>query len=265
MTEGLTADLFLTTDFATTFKTPLIFAPGEGWEYSSGIDWAGLMVERVSGLSLENYLKKNVWGPLGVESMTFFPNKDPKVSAKLADLSLRAGGITMMGTAQDPNGSVKHTDDTVWNKDIAFCSGGAGCYGAPLDYQKLLHSLCVGDGKVLKNSTLDIMFQDHLTPEAKAAFNASLQIPEMRAICGVDEGQYVSYGLGGMIFLEDVDGGRKAGTLNWGGYPNLIWFCDRKSGLSGIMGSQIVPPGDLKIGGLMKEWEQALYKRAGKA
>jgi CubicO group peptidase (beta-lactamase class C family) len=252
------------TDFIATFKTPLVYPPGEGWEYSNGIDWAGLIVERISGLDLEDYFQKHIWTPLGVHSMTFYPHKNPAVAGKLADMSLRAGGSTAMGTAVDPNGIMEYTSDTVWNQDMGFASGGAGLYGAPLDYAKLLHSICVGDEKILKNSTLDLMFQDHLSAAAKTAFEATLQVPEMRAIYGVRPGQKVSWGIGGMVYLEDVEGGRRMGTLNWGGYPGLFWFCDRVAGISGMLASQIIPPGDEVFKGLMEEWEGEVYRNAGK-
>jgi CubicO group peptidase (beta-lactamase class C family) len=63
---------------------PLLFAPGEGWEYSTGVDWAGLMVERVNGnITLDEYMKKNVWAPLGIELLTFHPYQNPEVKARL--------------------------------------------------------------------------------------------------------------------------------------------------------------------------------------
>lgn len=45
-------------------KYPLVFEPGTSWEYSVGVDWAGFMVERVSGMDLDAYMKKNIWGTL---------------------------------------------------------------------------------------------------------------------------------------------------------------------------------------------------------
>ncbi|EPE24881.1 beta-lactamase/transpeptidase-like protein [Glarea lozoyensis ATCC 20868] len=265
LTGGETPAIYMTSpDLISTFKTPLTYVPGEGWEYSSGIDWAGLIVERISGMELETYFQKHIWDPLDVRSMTFFPAQHPEIAGKLVDMSLRAGGSTAMGTAVDPNGKMEYTTDTVWNPDMKFASAGAGLYGAPLDYQKLLHSLCVGDEKILENATLDLMFQDHLAPAAKTAFEATLEVKELRAVYGVREGQKVSWGIGGMVYLEDVEGGRRKGTMNWGGYPGLFWFCDRVSGVSGVLASQIIPPGDEVFKGVMEEWEGVVYRNAGK-
>ncbi|KAH6666951.1 beta-lactamase/transpeptidase-like protein [Halenospora varia] len=257
--------LFVTKHITEEFKFPLLFAPGQGWEYSVGIDWAGLMVERVTGTDLESYLHTNVWGPVGGGNFTFHPKSKPSVLEKMTDMSFRSGGLNKMGAVIDPHGKVVYTEDGVWNPETPGCQGGAGYYGSPKDYAKLLHSFCAEDEKVLKKSTVDEMCTDQLTPQARGMLQGKCNIPELReAYGGPPEGLEISYGLGGMVFLSDVKGGRRKGTLNWGGYPNLAWFIDRKSGMSGILGSQLCPPGDPQTNGWFKEWEQEIYKKAGK-
>lgn len=204
--------------------------------------------------------------PLGASSMTFYPKKTPSTFANLTDMSARSGGMTPYGTAADPEAPVEYTENRVFGLDMPDCSGGAGLFGNVIDYQKLLHSICADDGKILKKETVDYMFQNHLSAVSKDVFNKRLENPAIREILGggVMTGMEIGYGLGGMIFLNDVEGGRRAGTIAWGGYPNLLWFCDRKAGLSGIAGSQIVPSGDTKFNSLFALWEQELYKKAGK-
>ena len=50
------------------YTTPLIFEPGERWEYGVNIDWLGMIVHKVSGLRLDEYIKKNITEPLGLKS-----------------------------------------------------------------------------------------------------------------------------------------------------------------------------------------------------
>jgi CubicO group peptidase (beta-lactamase class C family) len=246
-------------------KVPLLFEPGTSWEYSVGIDWAGKMVERVSGLDLETYFKKNIWGPLGVESITFHPQGHPTTLQRLTDMSLRQGGISPMGAAINPEAPVEYSSDRVFSLDAPDCFGGAGLYGNVIDYQKLLQSICADDGKLLKKETVDYMFQDHLSAASKAELNNRLKIPEIRDVFGgVPGGMEITYGLGGMIYLKDVEGGRRAGSMAWGGYPNLVWFVDRKAGVNGIAGTQICPPGDPKNNSLVHLFEKELYKSVGK-
>jgi len=51
--------------------TPLLAEPGERWEYSISIDWAGLMVEAVSGMRLDRYMKENLFEPLDMRDTGF--------------------------------------------------------------------------------------------------------------------------------------------------------------------------------------------------
>ncbi|KAG9195851.1 hypothetical protein G6011_00972 [Alternaria panax] len=158
------------------FNFPLMFEPGSSWTYGPGIDYAGLVVERISGLTLEDYMKKNLWVPLGITDITFFPSTRPDLAARMADMSER----TETGKANNAMGGIpKH---------------------------------------ILKD-----------------------------------------YGLGGVINMSDGPDGSKAGTMRWGGYPNLIWWVDRKSGFCGIYGGQVVPPGDATCAALTRKWEEGVY------
>jgi CubicO group peptidase (beta-lactamase class C family) len=246
-----------------SYDYPLLFEPGESWEYSVGIDWAGEMVMRVTNTPLEAYMEKNIWEPLGIKYMTFFPKKRPEVMARLADMSLRDCDITMFGTAVDPKAKLIYTDNTIWTMDSVAHHGGAGGYGSPLDYQKMLHSICANDGKLLKSETIDEMFKPQLTDAARAKVQEALLIPEMNQVYGGwPKGIRVDWGIGGMMNLDALPG-RSAGSIAWGGYPNLQWWCDRTAGMSGIIGSQINPPGDVLISELFHTWTKDLYQNAG--
>ena len=52
-------------------NSPLVFEPGTSWMYGMGTDWAGKMVERATGETLETYMSKNIWGPLHLKNVTF--------------------------------------------------------------------------------------------------------------------------------------------------------------------------------------------------
>jgi len=258
--------MYLTRPLTESFLFPLLFAPGDAWDYSVGIDWAGIMVERLNGnITLQAYLEKNIWGPLEVKSMTFHPTSNPAILEKLVDMSERAGGVTPYHLAADPEGKVGYTTNRAWNMESTpGCSGGAGGYGAPYDYQKMLQSICSDDGKLLKSSTIDEMFKPQLSDAARQSLMEKLAVPEMnQAYGGLPAGTKVDWGIGGILVMEDLPGRRK-GSMSWGGYPNLLWWIDRESGMSGIYGSNFTPPGDLKTISLFYMWEKEMYARAGK-
>lgn len=182
-TQGITPSLIIQGPLLPAFTMPLLFAPGESWEYSVGLDWAGWMVERVNGgITLEQYLNENVWAPLGVESITFYPKRNPATMSKLVDISDREGGFTPFGTAANPEGKVVYTDNTIWNQETDGCAGGSGCYGAPLDYHKLLNSLLKEDEKILRKSTVEEMFKPQLNDAGRAAFMEKMTIPELNDV-----------------------------------------------------------------------------------
>ncbi|KAG7106864.1 ML-236A carboxylate methylbutanoyltransferase mlcH like protein [Verticillium longisporum] len=115
---------------------PLLFQPGEGWEYGVGIDWAGIALERRTGDTLNNYLQKHVFQPLGLKNISMFPNEDMR--AKLAHMH-----------ARDPDGTLRPRDhllrrplvvDLDNDREIAsvFNSGGAGLFAKPQEYTKVL-------------------------------------------------------------------------------------------------------------------------------
>jgi CubicO group peptidase (beta-lactamase class C family) len=246
-----------------SYNYPLLFEAGESWEYSVGIDWAGEMVMRVTNLSLEDYMKANIWGPLGIKNITFHPKQNPEVLSRLADMSERDCAVTMFGTATDKNAKLKYTSNGVWKMDSVTEHGGAGGYGSPQDYQKMLHSICSDDGKLLQSATIDEMFKPQLTDAARTKMQEFVDIPDMRQVYGgLPEGVKVDWGIGGIMNLTAMPG-RSAGSISWGGYPNLLWYVDRKAGMSGMIGTQICPPGDVIVNTLTHEWTARCYKEAG--
>jgi methyl acetate hydrolase len=67
-------------------KTPLIADPGDKWEYGINIDWAGKAVERVSGLSLDGYMRERIFTPLGMKDTVFIlkPDQQARVASVYA-------------------------------------------------------------------------------------------------------------------------------------------------------------------------------------
>lgn len=246
---------------------PLLFEPGTSWEYGVGHDWAGKLVERLTGMDLETYLSKNIWGPLGTTgSITFFPKSHPTTFQKLMDMSVRSGGLSPMGAPLNPQAPAEYQEDPVVNQEPPDCFGSMGLFGNLTDFQALLHSICADDGKILRSETINLMFQDHLAPNARAVLEQAENLRESQTTSGTESTPvHVTHGLGGMIYLKDVEGSRRTGTMAWGGYPNLIWFVDRTTGMSGVAGTQICPPIDPKCRELFKAWEQELYKKAGRS
>jgi CubicO group peptidase (beta-lactamase class C family) len=196
------------------FTYPLVYEPGTGWEYSTGIDWAGKVVERVTGETLESYFQKHIFDPLGITSITFWPHRNPSIQGKLAAMTVRtaSGGV-------EPYKGPYITDG------VEDCFGGNGAYGNLEDYMKILTSLLVNDGKLLRKETADQFFQPQLTAGSKAAQKAIIQDPAKIKLFVGDYPTDMEYdwGLGGILVQSEGRTRRSKGTMIWSGMPNLFW------------------------------------------
>lgn len=203
------------------FNVPLVFEPGTSWMYGTGIDWAGKLVERVAKLSLEEYMKKNLWEPLGVKDMTFSLSRRPDLKARMADMSGR----------DDPTGKVRYTDErmsyqTGSGDEVEDCMGGTGVFASAEEYIKILQAVLTTDEteKILKKDTTEELFRPQMN-EGGIAGLATVLSQEManNAMGGMSDQVEKDYGLGGLVIKGDSPDGTKDGTMSWGGYPNLTW------------------------------------------
>lgn len=219
------------------FSHPLGFQPGDSWMYGPGLDWAGKVVERVTGRTLGEHIQKRIWEPLGIDDASFWPVTREDLRARLVDLN-----------PEDPEGLGRAVagGNGDMNKRSRGDFGGHGLYMPGASYIKVLHSLLANDGKLLTESTVDNMFRQHLSTKAAAGHEAALSGPMGGFFrLGIDPGVKLGHGLGGVVVLEDIEGWYGAPTLSWGGGLTLTWFIDRKNDLCGVGAVQSALPVDM--------------------
>lgn len=249
------APLGLSGNLITAYKTPLLFEPGNGWAYGGGIDWAGELVARLNGTSLEDYIQRNICEPLGITSMTFRLGKHPQLQDRMMAVSARAA-----------DGSLIHSKRP-WPDAAAEDCAGAGLYSSVPDYMKVLHDLISERPVLLKVETVEEkMFApqfDEGSDAHEGLLNATNIINIMAGATGVTE-EDINWGIGGIYTTKDAEFTRK-GTLLWGGYPNLTWMANRKQGIAALYASQIVPPGDAKSTALARRFFEESWKKTKSA
>jgi len=242
-------------DVVSRFTYPLIFQPGEQWSYGSALDWAGLLVERLTDSTLEVFMKSNIWGPLGLHSMTFFPDKREGLRVRVPELSVRG-----------PDGQLYPFREAFINTGMRGCSGGAGGYSSMSDYVKFLQHLLVNDGTILRRESVDELFESQLTAAQSASLKEYFSGPKGAFFIGeFDLGAYEhGWSFGGILFLQGYkDGRRSARSVSWGGVANCFWLMDREAGLALSFGTQVIPPGDVKVKEVITLVEKEVYKMAG--
>jgi hypothetical protein len=130
------------------------------------------------------------------------------------------------------------------------------------DYIKVLTAIVDNNGALLTPASVGLLFKSCLSAAAASALQEvrSAQIVATEGVeMAIPAPAHVSYSVGGMLTDEDVPGGRKAGSLSWGGLPNLSWVIDPESRLALFYASQLVPPGDPDSVGMVRRFEAAVY------
>lgn len=228
-------------------RQPLLFDPGERWQYGISLDWAGQLVEAASGQKLGDYLQQHVLGPLGMSDTAF------RISASMRSRLARIH-------ARLPDGQLAPIDLEL-PEQPGFDMGGGGLYGTLGDYLKFIRMvLNQGNspgGRILRAETLELMSRnqlgDLLVQPVKSAdptlTNDFILPPEIPH----------QWGLAWMINTKPLPTGRPAGSLMWAGLTNCYYWIDPASGLGGALLMQILPFADVKALPLFLGFEYAVY------
>jgi CubicO group peptidase (beta-lactamase class C family) len=223
-------------DVEGRFTTPFAFQPGEGWMYGTGLEWAGLLVEKVAGMRLDEYFRKHIFGPVGTSEtdISFFPVGEG-MGDRMPDLN-----------PNDPQGlGLSASMGTSFHDEIpGACYGGGGAYASAEAYISVLQSLLANNGKVLNCDTVTEMLKPQLEPKAKESMVSRLQGEWAPYFNMGSTGQSPDFGLGGLLVTESGDGsGLGKGTITWGGGCNSAWFIDPENEICGFVCPQLgIPP-----------------------
>ena len=228
--------------------TPLLFDPGDDWEYGSNIDWAGQVVEGVTGKRLGEVFEERIFKPLGMTSTAF--TLTPAMRERLARIHQR-----------ESDGSLKPLTDFELPQPPEIDMGGHGLYGTVGDYCRFIR-MWLNDGagehgRVLKPETVRMAERNGLG-ERKIKGLPGV-IPELSNYAEFFPGMPKSWALTFMINEEDAPTGRPAGALGWAGLANLFYWIDRQNGIGGYWATQILPFGDPTSFGGYLDFETAVY------
>jgi len=213
---------------------PLLYQPGDRWVYSVAHDVQAALVEKLSGMKFDEFVRTRIFAPLGMTESYFKLPENVKPRVPPEYITGRDGKL-----ARNPSPLAQSYGDNVL--------GGFSISTTALDYAKfaqmLLNKGQLNGVRLLSPKTVELMSTNHLTPAAMAAG-------------GVSPG--TGYGLGVSVLLDTAEKGNlgSVGEFGWSGAASTHVLIDPKEDLVAVYGTQLFG-GDM---GLRAEFATLLYQ-----
>ena len=238
----------ISTGKLASLRLPLLFDPGERWQYGINIDWVGLAVEAASGKTLDVYFREHIFDPLGMTNTEFAPT--PEQTSRLVRVHKR-----------ETDGSLEPIvlDSPPANPE--FWAGGGGLYSTGGDYLTFLR-MVLGQGRfdgarLLRPETVAAMASNQ-TGDLEAGVMRTA-MPERTNDFALFPGMRCHWGLGWMITPQPGPNGRSPGSLTWGGIFNSYYWIDPVKRVAGVIMTQFLPFADPRALALSGAFERAVY------
>ena len=230
---------------------PLAFDPGERWDYGPGIDWLGLVVEKLDGRRIDQFCQEEIFAPLKMTDTVF--ELDEARMSRLA---------TNYGRGEDGRFA---PFDLMPPPSPEVYGMGHALYSTPADYMRFVRAM-LGAGelegaRVLSRAAMQQMLANqigHLTiPEMVSL------APPISANVNLFPGTPKTHSIGFLRTEEDVPGMRAAGSQGWAGICNTHYWFDPSNGVGAVLMTQSLPfvePGLVKT---YTAFEKAVYAGQG--
>ena len=143
-------------------KLPLLYQPGKGWTYSMSMDIEGYIVEKLSGQSLPDFMRDNIFQPLGMKDAGFFVPEDKRGRFSAAYTTGPNGELELVGAG--PSGR-----STTYAAQPTLPSGGGGMVSTAEDYYRFAQMM-LNDGeldgkRILAPASVKLMTSNHVPAE----------------------------------------------------------------------------------------------------
>jgi CubicO group peptidase (beta-lactamase class C family) len=210
---------------------PLLFNPGDRFEYSLGIDVLGRLIEVASGKPLDEFFRTRIFEPLGMQDTYFFPpdSKVPRIAA--AYTYYDGKGLNRFPDAPIVEGSMIYSADYPYRGPKKLFAGGAGLNSTAMDYARFSHMILnggkLGNTRILSRKTVELMSHDQLGK------------------IGPDMGFGIGFGISGAKGPLDELG--SVGAIGWGGFFYTTFSIDPKEDMIVVFMAQLHPTGGLTL------------------
>jgi CubicO group peptidase (beta-lactamase class C family) len=210
---------------------PLLFNPGEKWEYSLSVDVLGRLIEVVSGEPLDEFFRKRIFDPVGMKDTYFFPPDNKLNRLATAYTYYPEKGLNRFPDTPIREGSFVYSADYPTNGPKKLFSGGAGLVSTAMDYarfcQLMLDEGKFGNTRLLSRKSVELMTHDQLGK------------------ISVDQGFGLGFGIEGV--KEPLSELGTPGAYAWGGFFYTAFSIDPKEQMIVVFMAQLHPTGGLEL------------------
>jgi CubicO group peptidase (beta-lactamase class C family) len=213
-------------------KLPLLFHPGDAWEYSVADDVLGYLVEVVSGMPLNKFLQERLFQPLGMKDTGFFLPSEKLTRLASAYTYDTGKGLQLFRDQQTiEEGSFVYSADYPYHAPRTYFSGGGGLCSTAEDYyrfcQMLLNGGKLGQTRLLSRKSVELISQN--------------------AIQGKSETSGYGLGFGVNSEARHLTELGSLGAYYWGGFFYTSFVIDPKEDLIAVFMGQLHPTGGLNL------------------
>ena len=213
-------------------KTPLLYEPGSQWRYSSSTDICGYLIQILSGMKLDTFLKTRLFDPIGMND-TFFELPKDKIQ-RLTTLYIKENDGELL--------SFDNKSNSPFAKKVILLNGSGGLLSTTDDYlkfcQMLLNNGAFNGQKLITRKTLELMKEDH-----------ALGLKYKKLIFGKKKG----FGLGFEVIKESNTKFGSKGTFGWGGMFGTYFRIDPVENMIFIYMTQSFETYKLKLSNTYRE------------
>jgi CubicO group peptidase (beta-lactamase class C family) len=210
---------------------PLLFNPGERFEYSLGVDVLGYLVEVVSGKPLDEFLRARIFEPLAMTDSYFYPPENKLTRLATAYTWYPDKGLARFPDAPITEGAFSYSADYPARGPKKLFAGGAGLCSTAMDYARFCQFMLDGgkavNTRLLSRKTVELMTHDQLGK------------------IGPEQGFGLGFGIDGVKAPLGELG--SPGEYNWGGFFYTAFVIDPKEQMITVFMAQLHPGEDLTL------------------
>jgi CubicO group peptidase (beta-lactamase class C family) len=217
-------------------KLPLLAQPGTEWNYSVSTDVLGALVETISGMGFDQFLKTRIFGPLGMNDTDFHVHRGNQARFAANYQKADGGGMTLIDEPRDSR----------YMQPRKLCSGGGGLVSTAGDYLRFCKMLARKgelDGvRILGRKTVEFMRINHLQTGGDLA---SMGMPRFSESTMTG----IGFGLGFAVVLDPAKAELlcSPGEHYWGGAASTAFWIDPQEDVIAIIMTQLMPSSSYPI------------------